>query len=269
MQSKQITFSKLRIVRKSDKTPEQYTCPSKENFGNIPQDPEIDLKTSDGYKMRAENTDEYFWLTVEYNTLNPRRNQLYNVKTKEERPNNRTRDEIEPNKQRFFLYHHSSGILYQTSEKEKILKHCLEKYNKGETYYFESIFENKDEFIEHLKKVKEISFVDGSGLLGDLRKHLNILTDSCPDVLKISLQYKDRDKSFFKNLFPHLFKDEEKHKIDNLLIKGIDEDSFSVVFNKQTFIQKTSIQPKITDEGVWDAEDVKRHLLETIKGETQ
>lgn len=259
-----LIFYKARIIQKSTSKPEKYNYPTKEDFINIPPTLHI-TKKNNFYKGYTEITDEYFWLYIEYNSPNPRRDMIIDTQTQQERENTRSKTEVELSKQGFFLYHYTKQILYIKSyDDKKILLDILRKHNANNEYKIESFYESMAEFMDVLDSIQEIKFADADGLFGELREHLNIDQDSRPDTFSVSLKYEDRSKSRFEQFLPFLFEAQDKCSIKNLLIKGKDSDKFGVIFNQDTFFQKISIEPQKTQENIWNEESVKEQLLKVI-----
>lgn len=260
-------FSKTRILTESRYRSEVLNYPERTEFDKILNEESWVYGENHCKIVDKENTNDYFWLYVEYNKLNPRRENIYNIETKKERPNERTHLEVELIKQNFFLYHYKSNILYiKNLDDKNILIEMLTQYNQGIKYSIESFY-SLEEFMSKLKSVNKISFVDAEGLFGTLRTHLNLDAKAYPDIFQLTLQYEhnpiliDKIKSFLE----YLIRENSNYKIKNLIIKGLDENDFETIFKKNTFTQKIGISPSKNSEDMWDYQDVKKLLLEEIQ----
>lgn len=260
-----MTFYKARIILTSTTKPEKLNNATKDDFECISKEI-FTHKNNNYYKVYTENTDEYFWLVLEYNNPSPRRDTILDTETKQEKKNARSPTEVELIKQGFFLYHYEKQILYiKNYDDKKILLDILKENNKNNKYRIDSFYQDSEHFVKTLDSIQEIRFADANGLFGGgLRKTLNIDQDSQPDDFVLSLKYKDKSKKSILSFIKNLFDSNNNLRIKDLLIKGKDENNFGVIFNQNTFFQKITIKPLKTNENIWDKESVKEKLLEAI-----
>lgn len=259
-------FYKARIILTSTTKPEKLNHATKDDFEHISKEIFIHKKNN-YYKGYIENTDEYFWLAIEYNSPSPRRDTILDTQTKQEKKNTRSLTEVELIQQGFFLYHYEKQILYiKNYDDKKILLDILQESNKNNKYEIDSFYQDSEHFIKTLDSIQEIRFADANGLFGGgLIKTLNIDQDSRPDDFVLSLKYKDKSKKKILSFIENLFVSKDNLHIKDLLIKGKDKNNFGVIFNQNTFFQKITInEPLKTNESIWDKENVKEKLLEAI-----
>ena len=112
-----------------------------------------------------------------------------------------------------------------------------------ENFRVKKFLKSKDDFISILKEISEISFTDAENLFNQNSKKRQALIDltgtAAPE--KFTLDVKYSKGSNIIDFISELIKSREKSELDNLIIKGTDEDNFNFVFNVESFIQKIYI----------------------------
>jgi hypothetical protein len=221
------------------------------------------------YEVIVEKEDDCIWFAFDYGKPDPIDDKLTNVKTGIKKNNLRKNDETELLHQLFALYDFNKKLLYiSNSNKKNVFKQMLqEKLQK--LFIVKKFFKPKDEFIKILKEVDEISFTEANDLFSQDSKKRQALIDltgtDAPEKFTLCAKYKKNSKiiDFIKNLI----KSKNNTELNELVIKGVDNDNFEFIFNVDSFVQRISIFSKKNEKGKFEAELTKQKLLTRLSNE--
>lgn len=196
----------------------------------------------------------------------PKDENLTNIITGDKSPNKREDDEVELTSQLFILYHYENKVLYISNiRKMKFINDVLsQKLNKK--FLVKKYFKTREEFIQSIKTITEITFTDVANLFNDNQER-NALIDltgtGAPEKFKITAKY---PKNIAGKLIGFINKKFEKvgTNYSSLIIKGTDESDFDFVYNQESFVKKIEISCNRNNLGKFMADEVKKELLNKI-----
>jgi chaperonin cofactor prefoldin len=259
-----LSFSILQIIQENKKKGERYISPTVDTFKDI--DTNFNILIDDTYyEVFIEKKDNYIWFELDFNKPNPRDEHLTNIKTGEKRENDREKEETELIHQFFCLYNFKNNLFYiSNSRKQNVIKTIL---NQKTTYnfLFNTIKKTKEEFIELLDEVTEITFTEAGHLFNQDSKKRQALQDltgtDSPTNFTINATY---DKPKIIPFIKSLFREKENNLFKDLIIKGQDTNKFEVIFNNDTFSRKVEIIASKDENGKFIPDSVKKNLLEVV-----
>ncbi|MCI5227417.1 MAG: hypothetical protein D3918_12350 [Candidatus Electrothrix sp. AX2] len=245
---------------------ERIISPRKDTFNGLI--PKKKLVKGVLYKVSPLVTDDYIWISFDFGKPSPRDEHIINTKTMTSKKNPRKIEEAELINQFFFLYSFKKKTLYLSK---------LDKINFIENYFLDEIdkkFEIKskfikiDDFISTIDEINSIKFTRIKNLFNWQNKDLvkNGIVDltgiECPDELTIIAKYSKCDK--LKNFIRKIATSRKKNELDELIIKGRDEEKFNFVFNVNSFIKKITINITKEKNGKFEEEIIRNKILEII-----
>lgn len=225
------------------------------------------------YKVTKENIeDKYFWLYIQYGGAFPYGRKVYNVKSKEEEKNPRTREQVEINMQLFALYSFPDKTLYVSDRsKTKLLENHLKDKMEREVR-IKSFFKDPEEFMNGLKSVSKIGFVAKRNLFNNKSGVMEIFPDptdffgvGSPERYSLNASFSDVGiNNKFKSFFRRMIDWKKEAKAESLICVGRDDSNIETIFNIDSFIQKISLQVD-KDKKMYKAEGVKRELIRKLE----
>jgi hypothetical protein len=263
-----IRFNLLQLIVENISSGERFSIPSVDSFDEL-EETFHTLIDDVYYEVIVEKDDDYIWFAFDYGKPDPIDDKLTNVKTGVKKNNLRKNDEAELLHQLFALYDFNKNLLYLSNlNKEKIFEKMLqEKLQKP--FITKKFFKPKDEFIEILKEVDEISFTETRDLFSQDSKKRQALIDltgtDAPEKFTLNAKYSKNTNII--NFIKELIKSKGDAELNELVIKGIDNDNFGFVFNVDSFVQRISFSSKKNDKGKFDAELIKQELLKRLSNE--
>ena len=244
---------------------ERFESPKLESFAKFPLKTSI-LFEEVYYEVSVEKLNDYVWFYFDYGKANPRDDKVTNIKNGDKNENKRTEDEAELLSQLFFLYSFKNNILYiSTSRKQRIIQTILKRELDCD-YIIKSFFKTDEELISILKNITKVSFTEVANLFNQdsrERKALIDLTGTDAPV-KFTIEAKYPKNSNFTSFIRRLLSAKRDMSLKDLVICGIDNDDFNIVFNTDTFSRKIEIDCLKEENGKFNVESVKNNLLKII-----
>jgi hypothetical protein len=221
------------------------------------------------YEINVEKEDNYIWFVFDYGKPDPIDDKLTNINTGSKKDNPRENDEAELLHQLFALYDFNKNLLYLSNlNKEKMFEKMLQE-KLQRPFVTKKFFKPKDEFINVLKEVNEISFTEAKDLFNQdskTRKALKDLTGTeAPEKFKLDTTY-PKDSNIV-GFIKKLIQSKSKFELNELVIRGIDNDNFGFVFNVDSFVQRITLSSKKNENGKFDADLIKQELLKRLTNE--
>lgn len=265
---KDIAFNLLQLTVENTSLGERYSAPSVGYFNALEESFHILL---DGvyYEVIVEKEDGYIWFAFDYGKPDPIDDKLTNIKTGSKKDNPRENDEAELLHQLFALYYFNTNLLYFSNlNKEKMFETMLqEKLQKP--FITKKFFKSKEEFIEILKEVDEISFTEAKDLFNQNSKARQALIDltgtDAPERFTLNTKY--NKKSNITGFIKKLLQSKDDLELNELVIRGVDNDNFGFMFNVDTFVQRIYLTSEKNEKGKFDAELIKQELLKILSNE--
>lgn len=260
-----IGFNLIQLIEENLSTGEQFLTPNSESFSKIELSFHI-LMDDIYYEVTTEKKDNYIWFAFDYGKSDPIDDKLTNINTGSKKDNPRENDEAELLNQLFALYDFNKNLLYLSNlNKEKMFEKMLQE-KLQRSFITKKFFKSKDEFINVLKEVNEISFTEAKDLFNQdskTRKALKDLTGTeAPEKFKLDTSY-SKDSNIV-GFIKKLIQSKSDFKLNELVIRGIDNENFGFVFNVDSFVQRISFPAKKNDNGKFDAELIKQDLLKRL-----
>jgi len=260
-----INFHLMQLIEETAQYGERFIPPDLQYFDDIPPNFKITIDNF-YYEVAFQKTAEYIWLHVAFGTPAPRDDKLTNVKDGTKKNNPRKISEAELLKQLFCLYDFSKQILYLSNLQKKSFIETIFKEKTGRDFIIKPFYISKDEFIEILKSVNEISFTEARNLFDmDSRQRQALIdlsgTDS-PDNFTIIANYSKGQKLY--NFIDLLHSARVNGSIRDLVVRGLDRDKFEVIFNNDTFSRKIVISSEKDNNGKYLPDSIKRSLLQEL-----
>ena len=221
--------------------------------------------------------DRYHWLYAKHGKAKPRSSKVFNAQTQSEEDNPRKPFQIETNQQLFCLYSERTETLYASADQCRAMLTGYLGLHVPDigAINIKRFIIDEDKFIDQINEVKSISFVARQTLFGaqaisslftmgiDEAPYEPLGHGDAPDKMRVELQWK-RGGSF--NLLRGLFNARKKNMVDSMVCKGVDDSNFEQIFNASTFTQKVSIEVSKDEQGVYNADAVRRALREKVIG---
>lgn len=265
---KKISFKLLQLIEEKTSRGEKFVRPSRDTFNDMESDFHIIIDDI-FYEVNVEKNDSFIWFEFDYGQPNPIDNKLTNIKTGAKKENLRTLEEAELTNQLFALYDFEKELLYFSNlNKEKVFTNMLkEKLEKD--FIIKRFYKQKEEFISILKEVDEISFTDAKNLFNQDTKRRQALIDltgtNAPEKFTLSSHYSKASQ--LKHFIRELFDSRTRNELNELVIKGTDDNNFEFIYNVETFIQKIIINVTRNDKGTFDSGKVKSKLISMLYNE--
>lgn len=266
---RKIGFNIMMLIEDRQSTKgERFLNPIPETFEKIDNSFHLSIDNV-FYEVKIEKGESFIWFELDYGKPNPIDNELTNIKTGTKKENQRTLEEAELTSQLFALYDFKKELLYFSNlNKENVFTSILNK--KLEKHLFlKRFYKQKEEFISILKEVDEISFTDAKNLFNQDTKRRQALIDltgtNAPEKFTLSSHY--FKASQLKHFIRDLFDSRARNELNELVIKGTDDNNFAFVYNVDTFMQKIIINVTRNDKGTFDSEKVKSKLINMLYNE--
>jgi hypothetical protein len=256
-----LSFTTLQLILESSNDALRFNEVKKENLINIPSEFEYS-ENNTFYKSYTELNDEYFWLVSEYGKPNPHRENWVDIETHKEEKNKRKGTQVELTHQSFLFYSFESKLLYLSNSKHINLMSKILSEKSGNIFFAKRLIVDFDKFITIIESVNKIKFTGFNNLFSvDSKqfKALEALTGtSAPETFTLEATYKQSAiKEFLK--FLHLSKQE--HKIEKLVICGLDESGLETIYNVDSFTNQIFINCRKNNEGIYEHEAIKNELI--------
>lgn len=263
-----IGFNIMHLYEETTEKGERFVNPSVDSFLSIETSFHL-LLDNIYYEINVEKNNEFIWFVFNYGKPNPIDDNLTNINTGTKKENQRTPYEAELVQQLFVLYKFDNSLLYISNlKKEKtFVTMLIEKLDKK--FQTQKFFKNREEFISILKEVEEVSFTDAKNLFNQDTSRRQALVDltgtAAPEKFSLATKYPKNSK--INGFIRKLFESRDNNELNDLVIRGIDNDNFSFVYNVETFIQKSTIQVAKNDNGLFNSKTVKNELLKELSNE--
>lgn len=221
-----------------------------------------------GKEFDLEN--KYFWLSVQYDNIN-----AYNENVIDKNfnimKNPKTKDQRELRQQFFALYNFKTHILYLSDEgKKTIVKRYFNCVLQKEVCV-KNIFKSIDEFIQHIKYIKSISFIQCDDLFKqdkDIYSAVNnVFGLDYPNSVYVKANYeKQKLTNEFGRIIKNVFQKNKSGNIKNVVVCGYDDNDFEERLSVQNFMQSVPIEVTPDENNQYDPKEVLIKLLEKLKG---
>jgi len=261
----EVNFTLIELTEEVKTKGERFLKPTKKTFESLDSFDTITIKEY-YYEIKIDSSEQYIWFAFDFGNPSPIDNKLTNVKTNEKKENPRTEDEVELLHQFFVLYDFKKDLLYiSNSNKKNIFKEIIENKLK-KRFIIKNIYKSKKEFISVLKSVDEISFTERKNLFNKDSKRRKALIDltGTDAPTSFSLKTKYSKDIMGKEFISGLIKAKEDEELKNLVIKGVDNEGFGVVYNIDAFSKKIKIKVKKEENGKYNPEIIKENLLKEL-----
>lgn len=223
------------------------------------------------YEISTEIVEgNYYWMYFRYGKALPYSEIVVNKDTEETKENPRDESDVELNNQLFCLYDGKTNTFYLSNSHQIgfIEEYFKERLKKDIT--IKHYFVNPTEFIDKIKKVKQVSltsthnlFSENSDMFGNPK---DILGLGQPEELRLDVKYRAKPiTDSFKKFFNALQGKRDNQEIQNLVCIGEDDEAVETVFNINTFIQKITINQKKDRHGFYDAMQIRAGVMEKVK----
>ena len=264
----EIGFNIMQLFEETTSQGERFLNPPPESFSQLESSFHI-LMDGVYYEVTTKKGDNYIWFAFDYGKPEPIDDKLTNINTGSKKDNPRENDEAELLHQLFALYDFNKNLLYLSNlNKEKMFEKMLQE-KLQRPFVTKKFFKPKDEFIDILKEVHEISFTEAKNLFNQDSKKRQALKDltgtDAPEKFKLDTSYSKG--SNIVGFVKKLIQSKNGCELNELVIRGIDNDNFGFVFNVDSFIQKISFPVRKNDKGKYDAELIKQELLRRLSDE--
>lgn len=260
----EIKFSEIQVIVESTERGEQYVNPSCNTFEALP----ASLKFNDGqtlYEINVEKSTDYIYWIFRFGNPTPRDKSLIDIQTLEKRENMRKSTEAELNNQAFFLYHFGKKRLYASNTKKKKSLEMMLRNELKINFVFKDIYKDVDEFLGIMQECEQISFTHVNDLFSDSSVKKQALIDltgtDSPAEFTIKAKYKKHQISSF---IRSLSVGKQNNQISSLVVCGKGNQGFDVVYNTDSFQQKIKINVEKDEDGMYDADRIKKELLLAI-----
>jgi hypothetical protein len=263
-----IGFNLMQLIEENKSSGEQFLTPTSESFNQIELSFHI-LMDNVYYEVTTEKENNYIWFAFDYGKPAPIDDKLTNINTGLKKDNPRTGDEAELLHQLFALYDFKRNLLYLSNlNKEKMFEQMLQE-KLQHRFVTKKFFKSKDEFIEVLKEVNEISFTEAKDLFNQDSKTRQALIDltgtDAPEKFTLNTLYSKNSK--IEGFIKKLINSKGGSELNELVIKGIDNENFGFVFNVDSFVRKISVASTKNSKGKFDANLVKQELIKSLYNE--
>ncbi|MDD2595537.1 MAG: hypothetical protein PHD11_06975 [Bacteroidales bacterium] len=260
----EVQFSVMQLIEESANSGDRFVFPTQNTFATI----ENDIKFNDNqtlFEITVEKTEEYTFFVFNFGNPTPRDEKLTNIHTGEKRENSRTITEVELNNQAFFLYHYKKKLLYLSNSQKKTTFERMLKEKLNIDFKLKTLFKNIDDFLHTLKECNRINFSHINDLFSDDSTKKQALVDltgtDAPNEFTITAKYSEHK---IENFIRNLSQEKSDNKISSLIINGIDENGFGIVYNTESFQQKIKIDCTKDENGKFDITEIKENLLKAI-----
>ncbi|WP_346678567.1 hypothetical protein [uncultured Brachyspira sp.] len=220
------------------------------------------------YRIDTSKINSDIWIHIEYGNPMPRPKTIVNIRDDTEKDNQRSEDEVELSNQIFFLYSFKYNTLYVSDSRrvgmlKDFFRDELEIDINFKSYY------DLDKFISVLKSVDTISFTCEKNLFSKENKLLTAYEDltgaSSPTKFEIKTKYSTKKE--VNDIIPFinkLFNEKANSNLNRLIIKGISDDNFNIVYNTDAVTESLSINIEKNEEGKYNSISVRNELLKNI-----
>jgi hypothetical protein len=209
--------------------------------------------------------EDYIFFVFNFGNPTPRDNVLTDINTGTKRENNRTVTEAELNNQAFFLYHYQKNLLYLSNSQKKTAFERMLKEKLNTDFKLKTLFKDIEQFLQTLKECSSINFSHINDLFSDDSTKKQALADltgtDAPNEFTITAKY---SKHSIENFIRSLGQEKSNNKIYSLVINGLDESGFGIVYNTESFQQKIKITCKKDENGKFDITELQKNLLKEI-----
>lgn len=262
-----IDFKYYMIYFGSTQKETSYNLPEEKDFEKLKSKYSFERKGI-YYRIDTSKTNSYIWIHIEYGNPMPRPKTIVNIRDDTEKDNQRSEDEVELSNQIFFLYSFKYNTLY-VSDYRRI--GMLKEFFKDELkidIHFKSYY-SLDKFMSVLKSVDTISFTCEKNLFSNDNKLLTAYEDltgaSSPTKFEIKTQYSTKKE--ISDIIPfinQLFKEKDNSNLNRLIIKGVSENNFNIVYNTDAITESLSINIEKNEEGKYNSVSVRNELLKKV-----
>jgi len=140
------------------------------------------------------------------------------------------------------------------------------KEKTGRHFIIKPFYKSKDEFVEILKSVNEISFTEARNLFDMNSRQRQALIDlagtDSPENFTITANYSKCPE--LKDFIHTLYNGWVNGSIRDLVIRGLDRDKFGIVFNNDTFSKKIEVSSPKDNNGKYVPDSIKQNLLQEL-----
>lgn len=261
-----VNFHLMQLIEETAQVGERFIPPDLNYFDDVPPNFEITIDQF-YYEVAFEKASKYIWLGVTFGSPAPRDDELTNVKNGSKKDNPRDISEAELLKQLFCLYDFSKQILYLSNLQKKSFIEKIFKEKTGRHFIIKPFYKSKDEFVEILKSINEISFTEVRNLFDMNSRQRQALIDltgaESPENFTITARYSNCPS--LNGFINTLYNGWINGSISDLVIRGLDSDKFGIVFNNDTFSRKIEIPSPKDNNGKYIPDSIKQNLLQELQ----
>lgn len=219
--------------------------------------------------FNIEYEDTYLKMSFGEGTVGPRSPHVFNFDTKEEEPNPRHRNQVEPRETYAIIDFRTSFLWISNSKKRTALIDLFKDYLKDSSIVMKEIYDER-EFIEMLKRLNSIKVSAVPNLFSDSGILSKALSEEIngyeANTATLSLSYNNRiTTDYLINKVKSIF--EQKDSLKSIVIAGKDENNLGMLFNTEGFSRKIDIKAQVNEDEMFYAHDVYSKLISKIKKE--
>ena len=262
-----LNFKTYMIYFGSQEKVTVYNLPEKKDFDKLPNKYKF-IKNGVYYRVNTSIINDDIWIHIEYGNPKPRPKTIINILDDSEKDNQRGEDEVELSSQIFFLYSFKFHTLYLSDSRRKTMLSDFLKEILNVDVHFKYYFEI-EKFLSILKSINSISFTCEKNLFSSDNKLLSAYEDltgaSSPKKLEIKTSYSSKmEINSIKPFIERLFEEKDKSNLNRLIIRGVSDDNFDMIYNTDTVTESLSIKVERNEEGKYNDIKVRNILLGTI-----
>ncbi|QKF82938.1 hypothetical protein [Halarcobacter ebronensis] len=257
-----LAFNILQILEEKNSCGERYVSPDVDTFKNLDESFNIQIDNV-YYEVIIELDSSYIWFSFDFGKTSPRDEKLTNILTGEKRDNEREPVEAELIQQFFCLYIYSTKSFFISNLKKKNVFQAVLKSKLNKNFCLKTIYKTQEEFINIINSIQKISFTHLTNIFSHDSKKRQALIDltgtDAPENFTIEATY---EKSKILGFVLDLLNSKDSYK--DLVITGLDESNFEVVFNNDTFNKKIEVKAIKNENGKYCSNQIKEGLLKEI-----
>ena len=243
-----------------------------QDFSSIESEYNEELKEQNRLiKKELFNDNRFISLYFEEGSVNPRPDQVHNIKTHNEENNPRTPDQIERDSQSFFLIDIiKQKIFISDFRKKKMLEEWLSGKTQKQVLIRNII--DKEEFLNKIQSIDTIylsavpNLFSQEGILSEelTKDHHNYGQAIKHIGVKITFEKSTLLPEKLKTRIQDFFNYRANNQLDKLEVSGRYDEKFERVFNAEGIIDKIEIQISPEKNGLFDSKKVFKNLIKEI-----
>lgn len=230
----------------------------------------FDLNEYHYHSTKVFDEKRFLWVNTFYDDGNLYSEHVYNQANKEDEKNPRRREQLELRHQLFFCYDFKKHRIYLNDDTKKAF---VKKYigdSVQMSVKIKPIIADLDFFIEHLRELKSVSFVQEDNLCNKIPgeifdRQINALGLDTPERLKVKLEYGSLPHDRARAVLQSLKKMYKKAQFQNLIAVGVDDQGLEECFDFQNMLTTVEIEVDKDSNGHYDGNEVREAFIQKIQ----